>query len=117
MPASARIILFVLLSAILTAGASLAQERPTPPRVAIDDGGSALALESWPVLPFPRAVRVSGELGTIESRVAALTARRIPVWLAVSAPSTVDAVEPWRGALQALLALVRVRASDPFHHC
>ena len=104
MSASVRIIQFVLLSTVLTAGGALAQERPTPPRIAIDDGGNALALESWPVLPFPRAVRVSGELGTIESRVAALIARRIPVWLAVSAPSTVDAVEPWRAALQALLA-------------
>jgi hypothetical protein len=95
----------VLLVALVAASTHAQdKDQPTPPRVAIDAGGKALVLESWPALPFPRAVRVSGEPGAIESRVAALAARKIPVWLAVNAPSTVDGVEPWRAALQTVLA-------------
>jgi hypothetical protein len=104
-----RVLALVLLAAGFSSEMVHAQEPPPAPRVAIDDGGSALNVESWPVLPFPRAVRVSGELGdgSLETRVAALAARRIPVWLAIAAPSAIDTVEPWRTALQALLAKFR----------
>lgn len=96
-------VLFALSSA---AEAARAQEPPAVPRVAIADGGSPLSLAVGSSVPFPFAVRVSGELGqgSLEPRVAALVDRKIPVWLSVAAPSTVGAVEPWRAALQGLLS-------------
>lgn len=99
----------ILLALAAVPDTARAQESPVAPRIAIDDGGSALALESWPVLPFSPAVRVSGALGdgSLEPRITALATRKIPVWLAVAAPATVNAVESWRGALQALLARYR----------
>ena len=101
-----------LLALLVSASAVKAQDAPARqplPRIAIDDDRTVLSLESWPVLPFPRAVRVSGAPGeaSLEPRLAALNDRKIPIWLAVAAPATADAVAPWRAALQTLLSRYR----------
>jgi hypothetical protein len=95
----------VLLAVASVPQTARAQEPPAAPRIAIDDGGSALPLVSWPLLPFTPAIRVSGGLAdsSLEARLGALAARKTPIWLAVAAPATVNAVEAWRASLQTLL--------------
>jgi hypothetical protein len=90
---------------VRVAGAQARQDEAALPRVAIEEtpGTGAVA---FPAGAIPIAVRVSGEATdrTIDDRLAAYGARKVPVWLAVPAPSSVDAVEPWRLAIQTLLA-------------
>jgi len=82
------------------------QEAPPPPRIAVDQPVSeALPAIDPAALPFPYEVRLAGNVSdrALEDRLAALVARKVPVWLALAAPVTVASVEPWRAALQGLL--------------
>ena len=75
------------------------------PRVAVAEApGADLAITF--AAPVPVAVRVAGAPAdrSLDERIAAYAARNTPVWLAVPAPESVDAVEPWRAALQNLLS-------------
>lgn len=77
------------------------------PRIAIDESAAPIeAAATEKPLPFPRLVRLAGVPGdrAFEQRVAGYAARRQPLWLAVDAPATLDAVEPWRAALRQLIA-------------
>jgi hypothetical protein len=78
------------------------------PRIAVDQPLSETlpALDSGGALPFPHVVRLAGGVDdrALDERLAALIARRTPVWLALTAPVTVEAVERWRAALQGLLS-------------
>ena len=82
------------------------QDVPPLPRIAVDEPISEArpALDPSP-LPFAYLVRLAGVVSdrTLEERLAAHIARKVPVWLALEAPGTVDGVEPWRAALQDLL--------------
>ena len=57
-------------------------------------------------LPVAPVVRLAGAVDdrALDERVGALVARKVPVWLALTAPGSVEAVDPWRAALQRLLA-------------
>ena len=52
------------------------------------------------------AVRLSGRVDdrALEDRLADYVNRKVPVWLSVSPPASVDFVERWRAALQGLLS-------------
>jgi hypothetical protein len=84
-----------------------AQDVSPLPRIAVDEliSEAIPQIESSP-LPFAHAVRLAGAIDdpTLEERLAAHIARQVPVWLAITAPTTVDDVEPWRVAMQNLLA-------------
>jgi len=79
------------------------------PRLAIqdDDPGSALrVLDSAGDLPFPVAVRVSAdrELGpALDTRLAALAQRNVPIWLSVPIAVRIEEADSWREALRRLL--------------
>jgi hypothetical protein len=83
------------------------QEVSPLPRIAVDEPISEAtpAIDSAVPLPFAYVVRLAGAVDdpALEERVGAHVARKTPVWLAVTAPVAVDAVEPWRLALQGLL--------------
>jgi hypothetical protein len=93
---------------VLAAARARAQDLPPLPRIAIDQSISdpLPAGDSGAALPFAHLVRVAGAAGdrALEERLGALMARKVPVWLALTAPGTVDGVEPWRLALQGVLA-------------
>ena len=96
----------------LTVSSAGAQDRPQPlPRLAIEESLAAPAaddlLRPSPPLPVPVLVRLTARIDSdalaLEARLAAHAARRTAVWLAISAPASVDAVESWRAALESLL--------------
>ena len=88
------------------ASAQARSDEPMLPRVAVEEPIGTSAAVTLPAVPVAIAVRVSGAPTdrTVDDRLAAYGARKVPVWLAVPAPSSVEAVEPWRLAIQALLA-------------
>jgi hypothetical protein len=100
-----------LLFILLAAGAARAQSGAPPlPRVAIEEDGSGTVLrllDASKTTSVPVAARVALELpapdGVVEARLAALEARRVPVWLAVAAPGAEVDIEPWRMAIGRLL--------------
>jgi len=77
------------------------------PRIAVDEPISEAlpAIDSAAPLPFAYVVRLAGAVNdrALEERLVAHIARKVPVWLALTAPVAVDGVEPWRAALQGLL--------------
>ena len=86
-----------------------AQDVPPLPRIAIDVVRSRRRFQRsilaarcrsliWCAWLAPSAIARS------TSGSAAHVARKVPVWLALTAPRAVDGVEPWRAALQGLLA-------------
>jgi hypothetical protein len=94
---------------VMHAVAPLAQGQDVSrlPRIAVDEPISEAlpASDSGPPLPFDHLVRLAGAVSDLrlEERLVAYAARKVPVWLALEAPGTVDGVEPWRAALQDLL--------------
>ncbi len=102
-PVAACSILLVFFVAV-----AQAQDLPPLPRIAIDQSvADALPpLDSGGPLPFAPLVRVAGAVSdrALDDRLGALFARKMPVWLALAAPATVDGVAAWRAALQGLLA-------------
>jgi len=99
----------VLFLSLLSApgSAAQAQDRPSPrPRVAVEDtlSGPPPTIDPTPALPVAARVLASLDNRALDERLAAYAARKVPVWLAVTAPDSVDAMDRWRAALQALLA-------------
>ena len=70
------------------------RSRKRLPRSILPPRCRSLIWSGWPAPSTDRA---------LEERLAAHIARKVPVWLALEAPVTVDGVEPWRAALQGLL--------------
>jgi hypothetical protein len=91
-------------------GPSLQGQESNPatlPRIAIEQAipeGPELVDSSS--LPFAHIVRLAGAVTdpALDRQVAALHSRKERVWLAVESPASVDEVEAWLSALQALLA-------------
>ncbi len=105
--------LAIVLGICFAAMRSEAHAQPEPerpallPRLAIEDGlEPAAVLDSRPPYPVRVAVRLSGRVGdrALEDRLADYVNRKVPVWLSVSPPASVDVVERWRAALQDLLS-------------
>ncbi len=97
----------------LTTAVALAQARSDRlPRTAIEDplsepAASELQLRSAD-LPVPVLARVIGSLESdaqrLEARLTQHASRKIPVWLAITAPSAVEGVDRWRALLQNVLS-------------
>jgi hypothetical protein len=106
---SARAILIsvaLLLALRLPEVRAQTQGTPALPRIAIDETtGSAGAGDRGPALPFSTLIRLSGDVSDrpFHDRVATAAGRKHPLWLAIAAPDRVEAVEPWRAAVQGLL--------------
>jgi hypothetical protein len=101
-------LVFALLVVVtLEARAQPEQERRSFPRVAIEDAlAPVAAVDARPPFPVGVAVRLSGRVDdrALDERLADYASRKIPVWLALPAPASVDLVERWRAALQELLS-------------
>jgi hypothetical protein len=105
----------LLLAAALCAAPTHAfagdDDAPTPVlRVAIDDeppGAALAAIDRAGALAFPVAVRVAIPAlpadASIDARLQALAARKLPVWLSLPAAASADELEGWRDAVRALL--------------
>ena len=99
----------IVAACLMQVAAPRAQEQEASPlpRIAIDEqiAGSLPAIDSSAALPFAHAVRLAGDVNdrALEERLALHIARKVPVWLALTAPAAADGVEPWRAALQGLL--------------
>jgi hypothetical protein len=107
-PSSTAILALMLcLSAVGTtaSGQQARAEETGLPRVAVVETPGADGAISF-ASPVPVAVRVAGSPSdrSLNERLAVYAARNTPVWLAVPAPDSVDALEPWRAALQNLLS-------------
>jgi hypothetical protein len=97
----------------LTSAAALAEDRADRlPRIAIDEPvsdppASELQLRASD-LPVPVLARVTASLESdakaLDARLAQHASRKVPVWLAITAPSAVDAVESWQALLQGVLS-------------
>jgi hypothetical protein len=90
----------------LCATAARAQPQPQPPplpRVAIEDTGAPLDIGSP---PFPVIIRIVADAidRTLDERLARYADRKLPLWISITGPATLDAAEPWRVALHGLLA-------------
>jgi hypothetical protein len=85
------------------------ESRPVP-RVAVEDDLSGaippvfLAATPLPVTVAARVAASAGAGAALDERIASYRQRGIPVWLAVPAPATLEAVEPWRRTLAGLVA-------------
>ena len=81
------------------------QDPPPLPRIALDEPISLPPIDAPAPLPFAHAVRLAGDVDdrALEERLTLHAARKVPIWLALTAPVTADGVEPWRAALQGLL--------------
>jgi hypothetical protein len=107
-----RLLLLAVSAFIVRAVPSVAQEAtPTAPRVAIEDmlqEEPPAVFQASPPLPVRTVARVVVSPGTpddaVERRLAYYRERRLPVWLVVGPPSTVEAVAGWRSRLGALLS-------------
>jgi hypothetical protein len=98
---------------LLTSAVAFAQPRGDRlPRIAIDEPltgppASELQLRASD-LPVPVLARVIASLETeskpLDIRLAQHASRKVPVWLAIKAPSAVDDVESWRALLQGVLS-------------
>jgi hypothetical protein len=106
------LILIVLCAACAkTAHAQAEPSAPVVPRIAVEDslsGDVPSVLRSGSPLPVAVAVRVIATPGSddraLNERLTAYRQRRIPVWLAVPAPSSLDAVNAWRTTLAGIIA-------------
>lgn len=109
------------LSAVHPPSLAAQPAETSPPRVAIEDelredgpvdvetrkdeSAALRTLDTIGNLAFPVAVHVNAvraPLSSLDSRLAVLERRKIPAWLSVAAPETVDAVPAWRTALRTL---------------
>lgn len=85
--------------------------RPRQPRIAVEDGPNADALEVLDragTLPFPVAVKVVADVpltaqSAVDQRLSTLVHRSLRIWLAVPAPTRTEEMEPWREGLRQLL--------------
>jgi hypothetical protein len=96
-----------LLSSVVCVWSVAAQDVSSAlPRVAIEDSLSAPAIDPGPGLPVAVAVRVTGAVDdrALDERIGVYQSRKVPVWLALSAPASADAVERWRASLQMLVS-------------
>jgi len=102
-----------LLAAVMTLASaqvvSAQNVAPHLPRVAIDEATTSPALDLGAALPVPILVRLAGapDDKALDERVALYRTRKLPVWVAVNAPTRVDDVERWRTALQTLVTRYR----------
>jgi hypothetical protein len=110
-----------LLLSVACASGAAAQEPPSAPRIAIEDSLLAPAVNPGSGLPVPVAVRVTGAANdrALDERIGVYQSRKVPVWLALTAPARADEVEPWRASLQTLvsrhrdaLAILEIDAAD-----
>jgi len=95
------------------AAATAAPAEPPPaaaPRLAIDDepeGAAARVLDQTGALPIPIGVRVTLPAlradAALDARLAAFGKRRVPVWLSLPAPESLDDLDRWRSALRAMI--------------
>lgn len=96
-----------------------------PARIAVEtetDAALGSILDLAGPLPFDVALRLvadSADAGALDDRLSAMSMRRMPIWLAVSAPLAVDDVEAWRAWLSDVLgrygsaiAILEVRIDD-----
>jgi hypothetical protein len=101
-----------IVSALVIPAMAIAQPASAPamPRIAIDDTLSTVprAFQSAAPLPLPIAARISTTLdadeGPLNDRMAYYRGRKVPIWLAVTAPATADAATSWRSKLANLIA-------------
>ena len=109
--------LSAFVCAVVSAGVvrpASAQAPRATARIAIADDGNGVALallDTAGPLPVNVAIRLETDIfanATLEPRLSALERRHTDVWLAVSAPATSAAIEPWR---RALASIVNRRAS------
>ena len=99
------------MMSLACAAAAAAQPASTFPRIAVEDPLGAAppaVLQSVPAAPVPLLARVVVSAGTedrsLDERLAYYRERRIPIWLAVGLPGTVDAVPAWRTRLGGVLS-------------
>jgi len=76
-------------------------------RIAAHDDGSGaverLNTGAAPTLPVARRVAVSAEVQAIDQVLSRNESRSAPLWIAVDAPASRTAIEPWRGAVRRLI--------------
>ncbi len=98
---------------LLAAGIAQAQDRSDRlPRIAIDEPVSGPLAPELQLrgadLPVPVMARVTASLETdatsLDARLTQHASRKLPVWLAIAAPSAVGSVESWRTLLQGVLS-------------
>ena len=99
-------------AAVLAAGVSVASGQPRMPalpRLAIEDSGNGEAMRmvaSARPSPFPVAVRAVVDLqnGNLDQSLARFSTNQdIPLWIAISAPSSREGIDSWRRSLRDLL--------------
>jgi hypothetical protein len=106
---TARTVLLPFALALTATGLDVHAQPPRSPlpRIAIDEpSGSAPDVFRDPALPVAALLRMSGTVtgAGFGERLAAAAAGKSRLWLAIAAPESVDAVQSWRAALQAILA-------------
>ena len=104
---------FVSLGAAVSVRAANAQTPASPApmlRLAVEDepaGAALAALDRAGAQAFPVAARVAlAEFpadASLDSRLSALAARHVPVWLSLPAPGVQGDLERWQSALRALV--------------
>ena len=98
--------LFALAGLVTVRPAAAQPAAGAAPRIAVEDslaGDPPAVLMAGTARPIPLVVRVIVPPGTedraLDDRLAAYRDRRVPVWLAVHLPSTLDEVTRWRARL------------------
>ncbi|MGH9373786.1 MAG: hypothetical protein ACRD15_19895, partial [Vicinamibacterales bacterium] len=105
----------LVLAAALAAVAPGAEAQPAEaqaaPRIAIEDslsGEAPRALEAQSALPIFVAARISMHLEdderSLNDRIARYRTRKVPVWLAISAPGSIETAGAWRARLAGIIA-------------
>ncbi len=98
---------------LLAAGVAQAQDHSDRlPRIAIDEPVSGPLAPELQLrgadLPVPVMARVTATLETdataVDARLTQHGSRKLPVWLAIAAPSAVGSVDSWRTLLQGVLS-------------
>ena len=100
--------------ALVAAPLALAQSAAPPPgpRIAIEDSlaqpNAPYPFDAGQPIPVPVVARLTITIGAdaraLDERISLYKTRKVPVWLAVDAPATVDAVDAWRATLAAILS-------------
>ncbi len=105
----------LVLAACLMAVWSHTEAQPAPapglPRIAVEDdltGEVPRVLASQPPLPIPVAARISlrpdDDERVLNDRLAHYRDRRVPVWLAVPGPGSIDTATAWRARLAGIIS-------------
>lgn len=98
---------FLVLAIGLSATAARAQPPQPPaqglPRVAIEEAGGMV---DPGLIPFSVAVRITADAidSSLAARLERYADRRLPLWLSLSGPASIEAAESWRVALHDLLS-------------